>query len=114
MARHAHCNVEVRAINPSTAGAAALARFGSTWFVQDGDALVFRSQLHESGDVDQHMHFLFRMLQHGRKLFRRLRAEGMDLVVRVYCDRLPVKIAPESLLLGHKMQLPIELVLRKR
>jgi hypothetical protein len=80
------------------------------WFVPDGGDLVFRSQLRDCGDVNLHLHWLHGMLQHERKLIRRMHDEGTNLVVRIYCDRLPIKLAPESLLLAHKMHLPTEIL----
>ena len=35
------------------------------------------------------------------------------MTVRIYCDRLPISIKPESLLLAHKLNLPIEIVMKK-
>jgi len=105
--RQAKCHVEVRATNPTPATAKLLGRFGA-WFVPAGDDLVFRSQLRDCGDVNQHLQWLHGMLQHERKLIRRLDAEGAGLSVRIYCDRLPITLAPESLLIAHQMHLPIE------
>jgi hypothetical protein len=113
MPRQAHCNVEVRIINPSATVAALFTGLHRTWFVPDAEDLVFRSWLHDTGDVNKHLKWLYAMLQHDRKLIRRLDAEGARWMVRISCDHLPVTIMPESLLLAHKLHLPIEIVSEK-
>lgn len=107
--RKAACQVEVRAVRPSTAAVEFLRRFG-TWFVSDGEDFVFRSPLRNTTDPNEHLQWFHGMLAHDRKLIRRLQEQGLSLVVRISCDRLPLVIASESLLLAHKLNLPTEVV----
>ncbi len=110
--RTAHCHVEVRVINPASRGDEIRRKF-ETWFVLDGSDLVFRSQLRNSVDPNEQLKWLHRMLRSERKFVRRLQGQGLEIVIRIYCDRTPITIQPESLLLAHQLHLPIEIVLRK-
>ena len=101
--------VEIRAVAPSAA-IVELRRRLETWFVQEGEDFVFRSRLEGSVEVSDHLKWFQGMLRHERKLIRRLQDQGLNLVVRIYCKRLPVVIEPEGLLVAHQLRLRVEVV----
>jgi hypothetical protein len=107
--RHASCHVEIRMLDVDGVADEVRRRL-ETWFVADESDLVFRSALRDTGDVNAHLKWFAAMLGHQRKFIRQLQSRGVRIVTRVYRDRLPLLIEPESLLLGHKLHLPIEIV----
>ena len=107
--KHLHRYAEVRILDASNVAARIRERF-ETWFVADKDDLVFRSWILETDDINSHLKWLLGMLVHERKFIRQLQSEGVQFVVRVYCERLPIYIEPESLMLPHKLHLPVEIV----
>jgi hypothetical protein len=111
--RDAFCQVEIRMLDAGNFADEVRHQL-KTWFVSDKADLVFRSALRETGDVNAHLKWFHGMLLHERKFIRRLQSQGLRIVARVYCDQLPVVIEPESLLLGHKLHLPIEVVATPR
>lgn len=72
--------------------------------------MVLRSALQDTGDVNAHLKWLFMCLEHDRKQVKRLQENGARVIVRVVCAGLPLSIEPESLLLMHKLHLPVEIV----
>src|SRR5438876_260922 len=105
--RRTICHAEVRILNPGSVADEIRERF-ATWFTIQKADLVFSSALRDTGDANAHLKWLLGMLEHERKLIRRLQDQGLQMIARVYCNQLPVLIEPESFYLAHKLHVPIE------
>lgn len=84
-----------------------------SFFKPDGNDLVFPSWLAADKPIDEHLKWLYGMLQHERKFFRRLEASGVSIVVFIRSQNRELSLTPEALLLMHKFHLPTEVIFSK-
>jgi hypothetical protein len=107
--RPGYCHVEVRAFGIQPDDDVFWCR-GGDWFVAEQGDMVFTSALTDTGDINAHLKWLFMVLEFERKKMKQLQDQGVRVVVRVSCTNLPIRIEPDSLLLMHKLHLPVEIV----
>ena len=67
----------------------------------DCEDLVFRSMLGPNHAVSEHLKWMLGIVQHGAGEFKRMRQEGVDVVLQIHS------------VLPHKLQLPLEVYFRK-
>jgi hypothetical protein len=100
--------VEVRVISPGVR-ASSVTGEQRTWFVPDGEDLVFRSRLPDGASVSEHLKWLHGMLQFQRKHLRQLQEDGVNMVCRIGVRGRSLLIEPEALLLMHHCHLRTEI-----
>lgn len=100
--------VEIRILQPGAETPAIQNEF-ETWFVKEGDDLVFLCPLRGNPGVDEQLKWFHGMLEFKRKYIRRLEAKGVSMVVRIYITGRSLFLQPESLFLGHHLHLKTEI-----
>src|SRR5689334_10947412 len=107
-------SVEVRISCPDASARSIVSGIGfSSWFRSDNGDLVFRSALTPEQPVSEHLKWLYGSLKFERKLFRKLEASGVSVVVCIRAHDRRLHLPPEALLLMHMLHLPTELQLSK-
>ena len=102
--------VEVRILRPAAKAPEILQEF-ETWFVKDDEDLVFHCPLSGSPSIDDQLKWFHGMLEFKRKFIRKLEAEGVVTVVRIYITGRLLCLEPESLFLGHHLHLKTQIYL---
>lgn len=104
-------SVQVRISRPGVRAEAIRSHF-ETWFVPDGDDLVFRSPLAPELSVSDHLKWFHSMLEFHRKFIRKLEADGVHMIVHISVRGRTLSLEPEALLLAHKLHLKTEIEFR--
>ena len=101
-------SVQVRISRPGVRAGAVRSHF-ETWFVPDGDDLVFRSSLGPELSVSEHLKWFHSMLESHRKFIRKLEADGVHTTVHISVRGRTLSLEPEALLLAHQLHLKTEI-----
>jgi hypothetical protein len=104
-------SVEVRVCRPGVRTEAVRSHF-ETWFVADGDDLVFRSPLAPELPVNDHLKWFHGMLEFHRKFIRKLEADGIRTSIHISVRSRTLSLEPEALLLAHQLHLRTEIEFR--
>jgi hypothetical protein len=104
-------SVELRIRRPDASARNIASAIG--FFQPDGGDLIFRSALAADIPVAEHLKWLYGMLQHKRRLFRRLEASGVSVVVSIRVHDRQLQLPPGALLLMHQFHLLTELQFSK-
>ena len=109
MSSQPHTPVEIRVRTPDKSVAETIRRKFPTFFLVEGNDLVFRSWLAPDESVSNHLKWLHGMIQHEGAFFRKIGAAGIEVVIGIRSSTRPLCLAPEALLLAHKLHLTTEI-----
>ena len=84
-----------------------------TWFVPDGDDLIFRALLDPELSVSEQLKWFHSKLEFHRKFIRKLEADGVETTIHISVRGRSLSIEPEALLLAHQLHLKTEIEFRK-
>ena len=77
------------------------------FFRDDQDDLVFLSALGAGHSIDEHLKWIFGMVEHDSAVFRRAQQNGYEIVLQVFSESRSFTVSPEAFFLPHKLHLPV-------